>query len=100
MSQIGLPQVPEIVLKESPQTTVQPEQMESSRGQLTPREMEILRLLAEGKVNKEVATLLGISVRTVETHRAKIMLKLGLHSLAELIYYALRHGIVSARGSA
>jgi len=63
----------------------------------TPRELEIIRLLAEGKSNKEVAALLGITVRTVETHRAKIMLKLGLHSLAELIHYALRHGIV-ARG--
>jgi len=61
--------------------------------------MEILRLLAEGKANKEIAALLGITVRTVETHRAKIMLKLGLHSLAEVIHYAMRHGIVSARGS-
>jgi DNA-binding NarL/FixJ family response regulator len=66
----------------------------------TPRELEIIRLLAEGKVNKEVAALLGISVRTVETHRAKIMLKLGLHSLAELIFYAMRHGIISAPSAA
>ena len=46
-------------------------------------------------MNKEIAALLGISVRTVETHRAKIMLKLGLHSLAELIHYAIRHGIIA-----
>ena len=51
-------------------------------------------------MNKEVAALLGISVRTVETHRAKIMLKLGLHSLAELIFYAMRHGIISAPSAA
>lgn len=63
----------------------------------TPRELEIIRLLAEGKANKEIAGLLGIAVRTVETHRSKIMLKLGLHSLAELIHYAIRAGIISAR---
>jgi DNA-binding NarL/FixJ family response regulator len=66
---------------------------------ITPRETEIIRLLAEGKSNKEVAVLLGIAVRTVETHRAKIMLKLGLHSLAELIHYALRNEIIPARES-
>jgi DNA-binding CsgD family transcriptional regulator len=62
-----------------------------------PREKEIIRLLAEGKANKEIAALLGISVRTVETHRAKIMAKLGLHSIAELIHYAMRHGIFSSQ---
>ena len=62
---------------------------------MTPREVEIIRLLAEGKSNKEIAALLGIAVRTIETHRSKIMLKLGLHSLAELIHYAMRHKIVS-----
>jgi len=97
MSQIGAPKVPEIVLKGSLQTAKQPDQTERSQGQLSPREMQIFCLLAVGKVNKEIAALLGISVRTVETHRAKIMLKLGLHSLAELIHYALRHGVVSAR---
>ena len=65
----------------------------------TPRELEILRHLAEGKTNKEIAMLLGITARTVETHRSKIMLKLGLHSLAELIRYAMHNGIVSAQGS-
>jgi two-component system response regulator NreC len=54
--------------------------------------------LAEGKTNKEIAALLGITVRTVETHRAKIMLKLGLHSLAELIHYAVRRGIATVQG--
>jgi two-component system response regulator NreC len=65
---------------------------------LTPRENEIVRLLAEGKANKEIAPQLGITVRTVESHRAKIMLKLGLHSLAELIHYAMRHGIATVQG--
>lgn len=62
----------------------------------TPRELEIIRLLAEGRANKEIAIQLGITVRTVETHRAKIMQKLGLRSLVDLIHYALRHGLTSA----
>jgi len=66
----------------------------SSRSRLTPREREILQLLAEGKSNKEVASLLNISVNTAEAHRANIMLKLGFHSLAELIMYAIRNNII------
>jgi DNA-binding NarL/FixJ family response regulator len=61
----------------------------------TPREAEIIRLLAEGKSNKQIAAQLGITARTVETHRANIMSKLGLHSISELIHYALRRGMVS-----
>ena len=67
----------------------------SSRSRLTPREREILQLLAEGKANKEVASLLGISVNTAEAHRANIMLKLDLHSVAELIHYAIRNNIIN-----
>jgi len=66
----------------------------SSRSRLTPREREILQLLAEGKSNKEVANLLSISVNTAEAHRANIMLKLDFHSLAELIMYAIRNNII------
>ena len=61
---------------------------------LTPREREIIQLLAEGKSNKEVATALDISVKTAETHRANIMRKLDLHSLSELVLYAVRNHIV------
>lgn len=64
-------------------------------GALTPREREVLQLLAEGKSNKEVASLLNISVLTVETHRAHIMHKLGAHSVAELVHYAVRHKIIT-----
>jgi len=64
------------------------------RPRLTPREREILQLLAEGKSNKEVASLLGISVNTAEAHRANIMLKLGVHSVAELVHYAVRNKII------
>src|SRR5215469_13110708 len=66
----------------------------AGRSRLTPREREILQLLAEGKSNKEVATLLNISVNTAEAHRANIMLKLDFHSLADLVMYAVRNKIV------
>src|SRR5208337_3549586 len=67
----------------------------SRRSRLTPREREILQLLAEGKSNKEVAALLGISVNTAEAHRANIMVKLDLHSLAEIVLYAIRNRIIT-----
>jgi len=66
------------------------------KSRITDREREIVQLLAEGKSSKEVATILGISVRTVETHRAAIMKKLGLKSFSELIRYAVRNKIVEA----
>jgi DNA-binding NarL/FixJ family response regulator len=65
-----------------------------ARGRLTQREREIVQLLAEGKSNKEVAGVLGISVRTAETHRANIMLKLDLHSIVDLVHYAVRNRII------
>jgi len=75
-------------------TTDPSESAKSSRSRLTPREREILQLLAEGKSNKEVANLLNISVNTAEAHRANIMLKLDFHSLAELVMYAIRNNII------
>ncbi len=68
----------------------------SSRSRLTPREREILQLLAEGQSNKEIAALLGISVNTAEAHRANIMLKLGFRSITELVVYAVRNKIIQA----
>lgn len=65
-----------------------------SAGALTPREREVLQLLAEGLANKHIAALLGISIKTVETHRAHVMAKLGVHSVTELVRHAIRHGIV------
>jgi len=61
---------------------------------LTPRQREIVRLLAEGKTNKEVALALGISVKTAETHRNNIMRKLQLRSFSHLVRYAVRHNLV------
>jgi DNA-binding NarL/FixJ family response regulator len=89
------PKVSEIVLKEFVNTGNESQRRESSQVRPTPREIEVIRLLAEGKANKAIASELGITIRTVETHRAKIMLKLGLHSLTQLIHYAIRHNIVS-----
>jgi DNA-binding NarL/FixJ family response regulator len=66
---------------------------------LTPRESEVIKLLAEGNSTKDVAALLGLSVKTAETHRSNIMGKLGLHSVSELVLYAVRNNIVQATGS-
>jgi len=66
------------------------------KSRITDREREIVQLLSEGKSSKEIAAILGISVRTVETHRAAIMKKLRLKSFSELIRYAIRNKIVEA----
>lgn len=63
---------------------------------LTARERELVQLVAEGKSNKETASILGISVKTVETHRATVIRKLGLDSVAGLVRYAIRNGIITA----
>jgi DNA-binding NarL/FixJ family response regulator len=62
---------------------------------LTDREKEVLQLLAEGRTNKEVASVLEVGVSTVETHRANLMQKLGLHNTAEIVLYAVRKSLVS-----
>jgi DNA-binding NarL/FixJ family response regulator len=77
------------------QNTV-PDHMAILRSRLTSREREIVQLLAEGKSSKEVAVALGISVKTAETHRANIMRKLELHSVSELVRYAVRNQIIEA----
>ena len=64
-------------------------------GSLTPRQREILQLLAEGQSSKNIASLLKISVKTVEFHKARIMDQLGLHTTAELTQYALAHGLAN-----
>ena len=65
-----------------------------ARRRLTPREREVVQLLAEGKSSKEVAVVLGLSVKTAETHRSNIMRKLELHSVSDLVLYAVRNNIV------
>jgi DNA-binding NarL/FixJ family response regulator len=73
---------------------VREKEVEDSYDLLTPREREILQLIAEGKTNKEMATILGLSPHTIETHRGNILEKLNLHSVPELILYAVRKGII------
>jgi two-component system, NarL family, response regulator NreC len=74
---------------------MQAHEVEDSYDLLTAREREILQLLAEGRTNKEVAGILNLSLYTVETHRGNLLQKLGLHSVPELILYAVRKGVVA-----
>jgi two-component system response regulator NreC len=69
--------------------------LQDSYDLLTEREKEILQLVAEGKSNKDVASILNLSTNTVETHRTRIMQKLDLHSTADIVLYAVRKGIIS-----
>jgi DNA-binding NarL/FixJ family response regulator len=62
---------------------------------LTSREREVLQLLAEGKTNKDIASMLNLSIYTVDAHRGRIMEKLNLHSIGELVRFALRHGLIN-----
>lgn len=68
--------------------------VEQTEDRLTPREREIIQLVAEGRSNKEIAQRLGISVKTVETHRAALMRKLGLRDVTDVVRYAIRNHII------
>jgi DNA-binding NarL/FixJ family response regulator len=63
---------------------------------LSAREREVIQLVAEGRTNKEIATELGVSVKTVDAHRTNIMRRLNAHSVAELVRYAIRNKIIEA----
>jgi DNA-binding NarL/FixJ family response regulator len=80
----------------SERNTVPAQPQPPTPSRLTSREREIVQLLAEGKSSKEVAVALGISVKTAETHRANIMRKLQLHSVSELVRYAIKNQIIEA----
>jgi RNA polymerase sigma factor (sigma-70 family) len=82
------------MLAEDYTRSLQEKSLHDSYDSLTDREKEILQMLAEGKSNKEVATILGLSSYTVDTHRARIMQKLNLHNTAELVLYAVRKNII------
>jgi DNA-binding NarL/FixJ family response regulator len=82
-------------LSESFLKSVKGERSRFPSAALSVREREIVQLLAEGKANKQVAAILGISVKTVETHRATIMHKLDANSIVELVHYAMRNNIIS-----
>jgi DNA-binding NarL/FixJ family response regulator len=89
-------EVGEMVLDGYLKTIKTPADAEPSASRLTPRQREILRLLAEGKTTKEVAAALWMSVKTAETHRNNIMKRLNCHSTAELVRYAVHNKIVEA----
>src|SRR5688572_8828597 len=82
------------VLVEDYMRQLQARGLTDSHHLLTDREKEVLQLLAEGRSNKEVATLLDLGVSTVETHRANLMQKLNLHNTAEIVLYAVRKGLI------
>jgi len=83
------------ILVEDYMRQLEQQHVEDTYELLTAREREILQLLAEGKTNKEVAAMLNLSIYTVETHRTHILQKLNLHSVPELILYAVRKGIIA-----
>ena len=68
----------------------------SDRGSLTPRQREVLQLVAEGRTNKEIAKILTISPKTAEFHKSQLMAQLDLHTTAELTKYALTHRVISS----
>ena len=74
---------------------VRPAALAGERNRLTPRELEVLQLICNGLANREIAARLNVSVNTVAVHRANIMNTLGLHNAAELVVYALQHGLVN-----
>jgi len=82
------------VLVQDHMRSLQTRGLSDSYGLLTDREKEVLQLLAEGRSNKEVATLLNLALSTIETHRASLMQKLNLHNTAEIVLYAVRKGII------
>jgi DNA-binding NarL/FixJ family response regulator len=83
----------EIVL--DPQVSRAPALKGERESGLSPRELEVLQLIVTGRSNKEIASELDLSVNTVAVHRANIMTALGLHNTAELVVYAIRHGLVN-----
>jgi DNA-binding NarL/FixJ family response regulator len=91
--------VTEIVLRGFLQTEKDAAAATGQKVSTTPRESEIIRLLADGKSNKEISAILGITMKTVESYRARIMLKLGVHSIAEVVRYALNSGLVQFQPS-
>jgi DNA-binding NarL/FixJ family response regulator len=88
--------VSQMILDGFLQRETSPPSPTTGRVRLTPRQREIVQLLAEGKSSKEVAVALGLSVKTAETHRANIMRKLDCHSVSEVVRYAIRNSIIEA----
>lgn len=87
------PQVADVVISDYRKQLMDKEY--SAHSVLTKKELEILQLFAEGKTTKEIAHLLSVSIKTIETHRSRVMEKLDMHSIAELTKFAVREGLTS-----
>jgi DNA-binding NarL/FixJ family response regulator len=84
-----------------PTTKIQPESAKDNTfshvfSVLTPRELEVLKLVAEGHTNQEIADQLVLSIKTIQAHRANVMEKLGLHDITHLVRFALRYGLITS----
>jgi DNA-binding NarL/FixJ family response regulator len=88
------PRMAQLMLDGFRSDTPGPERYRGTINRLTPREREIVQLVAEGKSSKEVSVALGVSVKTVESHRANLMRKLGCHSVTALVRYAVRNQLI------
>ena len=88
------PRAGEVLMDSFFKNNSKPDPKALTRRRLTSRELEIVQLLAEGKTSREVALVLGISVKTAETHRANIMRKLEVHSVSEVVRYAVKNHII------
>jgi DNA-binding NarL/FixJ family response regulator len=88
--------VAEVVMRRSMKDEVDEEDTVAFNHRLSAREREVIQLVAEGRTNKEIATELGVSVKTVDAHRTNIMRRLNAHSVAELVRYAIRNKIIEA----
>jgi DNA-binding NarL/FixJ family response regulator len=88
------PKVADMLLEGYCHKVSKPEDSERVANRLTPRQKEIVQLLGDGKTTKEVAAILGVSVKTAETHRANIMRRLNCHSVTELVRYAVRNELI------
>jgi DNA-binding NarL/FixJ family response regulator len=89
------PRIADVVVDDYVRRTPSQGSDTSAFAKLTPREREVLQLMAEGRATKEIAMDLKVSIKTVETHRRQIMEKLNIHSVAELTKYAIREGLTS-----
>jgi DNA-binding NarL/FixJ family response regulator len=87
-------QVEEMVMHGYLKTVKKPVDTEPSASRLTPRQRDVLKLLAEGKSTREVAAVLGMSIKTAETHRSALMRRLNCHSISDLVRYAVRNKII------
>ena len=88
-------QVTPTVAQEVPQPIAQDTGLAETLRVLTPREMEVLKFVAEGYTNQEIADRLVLSIKTVQAHRANVMEKLELHDVTHLVRFAIRHGLIS-----